>query len=180
MNLEALKYPIGKFKSTLNPDQAQIDAYIADIEAMPARLREAVAGLGESQLNTPYRPDGWTVKQLVHHIGDSHLNSVIRFKWTLTEDNPTIKAYDEKLWAETSDVESTSIEVNLDFLEALHKKWVALLRSLKPKDWKKTFVHPETGRQLSLEWLVGLYAWHSRHHVAHITELRKREGWEIR
>ena len=173
----ALRYPLGKYRPVNDPSDQQLNDYIGDIAALPEQLRRAVEGLEKVQLLTPYRPGGWTVKQLVHHIGDSHLNSIIRFKWTLTEDNPTIKAYSQVDWAETPDVPSTSVETNLRFIEALHKKWVSLLGSLSTADWKKTFVHPETGKQISLSWLVGLYAWHGKHHVAHIVKLRERKGW---
>ncbi|MFK7844034.1 MAG: YfiT family bacillithiol transferase [Rhodothermales bacterium] len=172
-----LRYPIGKYQPAAEVNAAYIEESIADIEAMPALLRQALDGLTSAQLDTPYRPEGWTVRQLVHHIGDSHLNSVIRFKWTLTEATPTIKAYNQNEWATTSDVLATPVDVNLDFLETLHVKWVLLLKSMEGNDWQKAFVHPETGKKLTLGWLVGLYAWHGKHHVAHITGLRDREGW---
>lgn len=175
--MKDLRYPIGKYQPAEKVDADYIEASIASIESLPTILREAVAGLTAAQLETPYRPEGWTVKQLVHHIGDSHLNSVIRFKWTLTEATPTIKAYNEKEWAITPDVPATPLEANLAFIEALHVKWVLLLKSLGEEDWQKAFVHPESGKKLTLGWLVGLYAWHSKHHVAHITGLREREGW---
>ena len=177
MDLEALKYPIGKYQPVDHPTPEQREAWIQAVESTPGLLRQAVGGLSDEQLNTPYRPDGWTVNQLVHHIGDSHMNSIIRFKWTLTEDNPTIKAYNQTRWAETPDVGDTPLAVNLDFIDATHKKWSLLLRSMAAEDWSKTLVHPETGRQLTLNWMLGLYAWHGKHHVAHITALRERMGW---
>ena len=172
-----LRYPIGKYEPVANPTPEYIADCIDTIEKLPAAMREAVAGLSEDQLETPYRPDGWTVRQVVHHVGDSHLNSVIRFKWTLTEATPTIKAYNEKDWAETDEVAGTPIEVNLAFLEALHRKWILLLRAMGPEDWKKELIHPETGKHLTLAYMVGMYAWHSKHHVAHITSLRSRNNW---
>ena len=172
-----LRYPTGKYQPVDEVTPAYVEACIAEIAALPALMRKAVEGLSEQQLNTPYRPDGWTVKQVVHHVGDSHLNSIVRFKWTMTEDTPKIKAYDEKEWAASSDVPVTPVAVNLMFIEALHQKWVHLLRSLEMADWSKSFVHPDTGRQLTLGWLLGLYAWHGKHHVAHINGLRSREGW---
>lgn len=172
-----LRYPIGKYEPVTQATAAYVADCIETIAGLPEAMRNAVAGLDEEQLETPYRPDGWTVRQLVHHVGDSHLNSVIRFKWTLTEDTPTIKAYNEKDWAETDEVASTPLEVNLAFLEALHHKWVLLLKAMQPADWEKLLVHPESGKHLSLGYMLGLYAWHSKHHVAHITALREREGW---
>lgn len=172
MSDEALRYPIGKYQPIENPTDHQLEAQIQDIADLPFRLRETLAGMTDAQIQTPYRPGGWTVYQLVHHIGDSHLNSIIRFKWTLTEDNPTIKAYDEKLWAQTPDVANTSLELNLAFIEILHRKWVTLLKSMTREDFERTFTHPETGRVISLAWMVGLYAWHGKHHTAHIQRLK--------
>ncbi len=173
-----LRFPTGKYQPVEEITPEYVAACIAEIAALPALMQEAVQGLNDEQLRTPYRPDGWTVKQVVHHVGDSHLNSIVRFKWTLTEETPTIKAYNEKGWAETSDVDATPVAVSLAFLEILHKKWVHLLESLEMSDWSKEFVHPETGRQLTLGWLLGLYAWHGKHHVGHITSLRSRNGWD--
>lgn len=175
---DVLRYPTGKYQAIDNPTNAQLQAQIQAIADLPAQLRQTVAGMTGAQIQTPYRPEGWTVHQLVHHIGDSHLNSIIRFKWTLTEDNPTIKVYDEKRWAETPDVAETPIELNLAFIEILHQKWVKLLKSMSRKDFERTFTHPDTGRVISLAWMVGLYAWHGKHHTAHIQRLKEREGWE--
>jgi uncharacterized damage-inducible protein DinB len=135
-----------------------------------------VKGLTDEQLDTPYRSGGWTVRQVVHHVPDSHLNSYVRFKLALTEDNPTIKPYEEGRWAELSDSNSTPVEVSLTLLESLHDRWVRLLRSLTPEQWKRTFRHPELG-EMTLEKTLALYAWHGKHHVAHITELRKERSW---
>ncbi len=175
--MEDLRYPIGKYQPVENITSEYVEDCIQEIALLPERLRKAVRGLNDKQLDTPYRPDGWTVRQLVHHVGDSHLNSIIRFKWALTEDEPTIKAYNEKDWVLTPDVSATPVSVNLKFLESLHKKWVHLLRSMELSDWDKAFVHPETGRRLTLGWLLGLYAWHGRHHTAHINSLRERQQW---
>lgn len=171
-----LRYPIGKFESvmSLTPDQRRqcIDA-IADA---PARLAAAVAGLTPAQLDTPYRPGGWTVRQLVHHIADSHMNAVIRFKLTLTEDEPTVKTYEESRWAELADAKTPPIEPSLVLIENLHNRWVLLLRSFAPADWPRKFRHPEWG-PATMDFLLAQYAWHSKHHVAHITALRERFGW---
>jgi uncharacterized damage-inducible protein DinB len=151
--------------------------FIQQIEEAPARLREAVKGLTLEELNTPYREGGWTVRQVVHHVPDSHMNSYVRFRLALTEDEPTIKPYMENLWAELPDARSAPIDLSLGLLESLHTRWVALLRSLTPEQWKRQFRHPELG-VVSLEQNLALYAWHGRHHVAHITSLRERMGWK--
>ncbi|MGA7402506.1 MAG: putative metal-dependent hydrolase [Candidatus Sulfotelmatobacter sp.] len=171
-----LRYPIGKFHfdGPLTEDTKQ--KYLADIEQAPAHLRAAVKGLSDQQLDTPYRPEGWTVRQLTHHVPDSHLNAYIRFKLALTEDEPTIKPYAEDRWAQLSDTETTPVEVSLTMMDSLHARWIRLLRSLNPEDWKRTFRHPELGL-MPLEKNLALYAWHGRHHVAHITNLRQRNGW---
>lgn len=149
---------------------------IEEIARTPANLRSAVQGLSTKQLDTPYRPGGWTVRQVVHHLPDSHMNSYVRFKLALTEDEPTIKPYAEDRWAELSDTKATPIETSLTLLDSLHARWVALLRSLDSEQWKRNFRHPELG-PVSLEKSLALYAWHGRHHVAHIRNLREREGW---
>lgn len=170
------RFPIGKYSYNGPLTEAQRAAYIADIEQAPALLRAAVAGLNDSQLDTPYRDGGWTVRQVVHHLPDSHVNAYVRYKLALTEDEPTIKPYAEARWAELADNKTTPIEVSLALLESLHTRWGKLLRSLGPEDWKRQFRHPEIG-VVSLEKNLGMYAWHGKHHVAHITELRKRMGW---
>lgn len=146
------------------------------IAAAPLRMREAVAGLDAAQLDTPYREGGWTVRQVVHHVPDSHMNAYVRVKLALTEDEPTIKPYEEAAWAQLPDSRITPVEVSLALLEALHTRWVDLLRAMDGADFKRSFRHPEHGA-VTLDWLVGMYAWHSRHHVAHITSLRERMGW---
>ena len=166
--MEHLKYPIGKFKKPANITAAQIQSWKQDIEALPVLLKELVEPLSEEQLNTPYRPGGWTVRQVVHHVADSHMNALTRFKWTLTEEHPTIKAYYEDRWAELADYTETPIEVSLHFLTALHFRWSVLLKSLSEEDLKRTFFHPESKKTYSLEDMTGLYAWHGKHHMAHI------------
>jgi len=172
-----LRYPIGRFDFDAPISESDYPKLIAAIAETPGALRAALAGLSSDQLATPYRPGGWTLKQVAHHIPDSHLNAYTRFKLALTEDEPTIKPYDEAAWAELADSQKVPIEVSLDLLDALHVRWVALLRSMNPTDFERGFRHPEHGRVLSLKQLLGLYAWHGRHHVAHITSLKKREGW---
>ena len=171
------RYPIGKFsfEGPLRDDQ-RIE-FLEDIEQAPARLKAAVKGLTAQQLDTPYRDGGWTVRQVVHHLPDSHVNAYVRFKLALTEDQPTIKPYLEDRWAELQDTQATPLKVSLTLLDSLHARWVRLLRSLKPEDWKRSFRHPELGI-VSLEKNLALYSWHGQHHVAHITELRKRMGWQ--
>jgi hypothetical protein len=171
-----LRYPVGKFEpiTTLTSEQRRerIDA----IAEAPARLAAAVAGLTPAQLDTPYRPGGWTVRQLVHHIADSHMNALGRFKLALTEDEPTIKTYEEALWAELADTKTPPVEPSLALIENLHTRWVVLLRSLTSADWPRKFRHPEWG-SATVDFLLAQYAWHGRHHVAHITSLRERNGW---
>jgi DinB superfamily len=171
-----LRFPIGKFTYNGTPTEEQKQKYLADIEQTPANIRKAVQGLSAQQLDTPYRPEGWTVRQLVHHVPDSHLNAYIRFKLALTEDEPTIKPYAEDRWAQLADTQATPVEVSLTMLDSLHDRLARLLRSLQPEDWKRTFRHPEMGL-IPLEKNLALYSWHGRHHVAHITALRERSGW---
>ena len=170
-----LRYPIGLHATTEPPTPEQVSAWTDDIAALPADLRRAVAPLTDSQLNTPYRADGWTVRQVVHHLPDSHMNSLIRFKWALTEERPVIKAYDEKGWAALPDT-SGPIDHSLDLLTALHARWVDLLRSLSWAQLQCEFVHPESGAA-TLAATIGVCAWHGRHHLAHIQRLTEREGW---
>jgi uncharacterized damage-inducible protein DinB len=171
-----LRYPIGKFSYDGHLTQDQKRAFLDDIAQTPKNLRAAVQGLSAAQFDTPYRPGGWTVRQVVHHVPDSHLNSYMRFKLALTEDEPTIKPYAEDRWAELADSKATPVEVSLTLLDSLHDRWVRLLRSLTPEEWKRTFRHPDLGA-MTLEKTLALYAWHGRHHVAHITALRERSGW---
>lgn len=171
-----LRYPIGEFKYEAPLTDTERQACLAIIEETPARMRAAVAGLNEEQLDTAYRPEGWTVRQVVHHVPESHLNSYIRFKLALTEDEPTIKPYYEDRWAKLDDARQAPIALSLDLLDALHGRWIWFLRSLKPEDFKCTFRHPELGI-VSLDKNIALYAWHGPHHVAQITSLRERNGW---
>jgi uncharacterized damage-inducible protein DinB len=170
------RFPIGKFSysGTLSPEDKT--KFLDDIEQTPTRIRAAVAGLSDTQLDTPYRDGGWTVRQVVHHVPDSHMNSYVRFKLAMTESEPTIKTYAEDLWAELPEAKSAPIEVSLALLENLHERWMLFLRNLKPEDWKRTFRHPDMG-PMNLEKALALYSWHGRHHEAHITSLREQKGW---
>lgn len=172
-----LRYPIGPYqpKSTLSAEERR--RAISDIEDMPGRLRMAVEDLSPQQLDTPYRPEGWTVRQVVHHVPDDHMNAYMRFRLALTEDEPTIKPYDEGRWAELEDARKAPPKMSLDLLEALHRRWVLLLRAMKPADFARTLRHPERG-VMTLDGMLSLYAWHSRHHVAHIASLRERMEWK--
>jgi hypothetical protein len=170
------RYPIGKFTYSGPPDEAQRSQFISEIEQAPAKLRAAVKGLSPQQVETPYRGGGWTVRQVVHHVPESHMNAYIRFKLALTEDEPTIKPYMEDRWAQLPDAQSTPLEISLALLDSLHNRLVRMLRLIKPEEWKRTFRHPEMG-VMPLEKNLALYAWHGKHHVAHITELRMRMGW---
>jgi len=176
-----LQYPIGKFEwnrggEGLLASEAERQQWLADIESTPARLRAAVGGLTDAQLDTPYRPGGWTVRQVVHHLADSHLNSYVRFRLALTENEPVIKPYDQKLWGDLRDARTAPAELSLTLLDSLHQRWILLLRSLKPQDFSRALKHPELGR-VTLEKYLAMYAWHGKHHVAHITGLRQRSGW---
>jgi hypothetical protein len=170
------RYPIGRFSRPASLDAEQRQAVISDLAAQPARLRAAVAGLTAEQLDTPYRAGGWTVRQVVHHVPDSHLNAYIRCKLALTADEPTIQAYDEDRWANLSEAKAAPVEVSLALLDALHQRWVLALGGLAPADWGRWLVHPQSGRQ-TIEQLAALYSWHGRHHIAHVTTLRQRQGW---
>ena len=170
------RYPIGKFSYEGSLSEEQKATFLADIEQTPARLEVAVRGLSEKQLDTPYRDGGWTVRQVIHHVPDSHLNSYMRFKLALTEDEPTIRSYMEDRWAELPEAKTAPVGLSLALLSALHTRWMLMLRALQPADWKRTFRHPEIGL-MSLEKNLALYSWHGRHHVAHVTALRDKMGW---
>lgn len=172
-----LRHPIGPFTWEEKASEEGRRRFIDQIEEAPARLRAAVEGLSAGQLDTPYRPGGWTVRQVVHHLPDSHLNAYVRFRLALTEEAPAIKTYDQERWAALPDAQTAPVDISLELLETLHRRWVLLLRSLGPADFARTFRHPELGVQ-SLDRYLGLYAWHGRHHVAHITSLRERMGWK--
>jgi len=171
------RYPVGKYerRDTLTSDERA--ALIEAIAETPRRMREAVGGLTAAQLETPYRDGGWTLRQVVHHVPDSHLNAYCRFKLALTEDGPTIRPYDEAKWAELHDSVDTPIETSLTLLGSLHDRWVRLLRSMKDDDFGRTLNHPEWTRPMTLNTMLSLYGWHGRHHVAHITTTRDRNGW---
>lgn len=171
------RYPIGLFSYDGDSSRGTIDASIADIEALPEQLRKSVAGLNETQMNTPYRDGGWTPRQVVHHVADSHMNAYVRCKLALTEDAPTIKPYNESDWAKLPDVSAVPVDVSLDLLDALHERWVALFRAMSDADFERCFVHPEHKRIVPLRELAALDAWHGRHHTAHIKALRERNGW---
>lgn len=176
MDVEELKYPIGRYQVEENIDKAEVKRLIEEIELLPERLSAAIKGLTLQQLQTPYRPDGWTIQQVVHHIADSHLNAYIRFKLALTEDKPIIKPYDEKLWAELPDSKLADINISLTLIDALHKRWTTLLKQLGKKELDREFLHPESGMK-NVRETISHYAWHSNHHLAHITSLKRRMNW---
>jgi hypothetical protein len=173
---DELRYPIGRFMPVIPATSEVRAAAIRDLAELPARLRAAVNGLSDARLDTPYRPDGWTVRQVTHHLADSHMNGFIRVKLALTEDAPTIKPYDENAFAALPDMR-LPVEHSLAVLDGLHARWVALYRTMTGEQYGRSFYHPELEETVTIEAHVQLYAWHSRHHVAHITELRRREGW---
>jgi uncharacterized damage-inducible protein DinB len=172
-----LRYPVGRFVAPTETDAAALAIWRGDLAALPGKLRAAVAGLSGAQLDTPYRDGGWTVRQTVHHIADSHLNAYCRFRLALTEDLPTIKPYLEARWAELPDARMLPIAPSLEILDGVHARLIALVDAMTPAEWQRGFVHPEHGRTMTLAQTAALYAWHSRHHVAHITALRQRNGW---
>ncbi len=175
--LQQLRYPIGVYVVPEEITQVHLDEWITILEDLPKRLADMVIQLSEEQLETPFRPGGWTVRQLVHHISDSHHHSYIRFKWALTEDNPVIKPYLEKEWSKLFDAQSAPIEMSLDHLKAVHAKLVYLLKGLSKEDLQRKFTHPEGNETTTLAINIGRYAWHGSHHFAHIENLIKREGW---
>lgn len=177
MPVNDLQYPIGKFQRKPVLTDGERPALIEQISEAPHNLRKAVAGLADGQIDTPYRPGGWTVRQVVHHVADSHVNAYVRVKLALTEDQPTIKPYSEKLWANLHDARTIPVETSLDLLDGLHLRWVALMRSLAPEDFVRGMVHPEHG-VITIDFILQLYSWHGRHHTAHITSLRERMGWK--
>jgi DinB superfamily len=170
------RYPTGKFEMPAAVTPALRQAAIEKIAETPAKFRAAVRGLSDAQMDTPYRDGGWTIRQVVHHVPDSHMNAYVRLKLALTESSPTIKPYMEDKWAQLADSRATPIEVSLSLLDSLHTRWVLLLRSLKPEDFSRKLVHPDHGER-NIDWLIFIYAWHGPHHTAHITELRKQKGW---
>jgi hypothetical protein len=170
------RYPVGKFKKPDAYTDASRKAAIDEIADLPANLRKAVAGLTDAQLDTPYREGGWTIRQVVHHLADSHMNAYIRQRFTVTEDKPTVKPYDENVWANLPDAKTGPVDWSLSILDGAHARWAALLSSRKPEDFNRAFVHPEYGERI-LDWNVEMYAWHCRHHVAHITTARKNNNY---
>ena len=169
------QYPVGKFHWKGSLTGADRTELIAQIAEAPARMREAAFGLTEDQLDTPYRPGGWTARQVIHHVPDSHMNAYVRFKLALTEDEPTIKPYDQERWAELVDTKVTPVEASLTLLESLHERWVNILRSMTPADFARKLNHPEHG-VISLDWMLADYAWHGRHHVGHVLSVRQQKG----
>ena len=176
--LQKLRYPAGKFIPGDIITKNTINTYISILEDFPGKLKQAVEGLNIEQLNTPYRPGGWTVRQVIHHMPDSHINAYTRFKLALTENIPVIKPYFEDRWANLADYADTPVNVSLDLLSSLHKRWVILLKKIDERGFKKKFYHPENDAENTLEFTLGLYAWHCNHHLAHITELIKRMNWK--
>lgn len=174
--LESLRYPIGTYTPPQPITAEHVRRWTRSLAELPAALRAAVGGLDERALETPYRPGGWSVRQVVHHVADSHVIAWVRFKWALTEVLPPIRAYDEAAWARLPDVARTPIGVSLDLLDALHARWVALVEGLAPDELAREYVHPELG-PVRLDRAVGMYDWHGRHHLAHVTRLAEREGW---
>lgn len=174
--MKDIRYPIGEYITQPFAEKL-FSEWLIDIKNLPQHLENAVQNLDEVQLNTPYRDGGWTVKQLVHHIADSHMNAYVRFKLGLTETNPVIKPYEEKLWAEMADTKNLPINISLTLLHALHARWYEILKNMNRSDLDRTVFHPEHKKEMTLWYLLGMYSWHSRHHVAHITALREREKW---
>jgi hypothetical protein len=171
------RFPIGKFEPKESYTTEEVNGFILTIESLPAKISKAIEGLTPTQLDTPYREAGWTVRQVVHHVADSHMNAYIRFKWTLTENVPLIKAYFEKPWAETPETHADP-QLSIQLLKALHAKWIVLLKGLSKEDFAKEFTHPETQKQVRLDRLAGLYAWHGDHHTSHITSLKEKMNWK--
>lgn len=171
-----LKYPVGHYEEQPFSEK-QLKDWLLQIKHLPLLLEHAITNLDEAQLETPYRPDGWTVKELVHHVADSHINAYMRFKLGLTEDNPTIRPYDQEKWAALPDTKNLPVNISTTLLHALHRRLFEILSNMEEADWRKTIFHPEQKKKISLWYLLGMYAWHGRHHVAHITALRERNGW---
>lgn len=178
MTLEQLKYPIGQFESPAKITTAILSQWIADISSFPARLQNEVNHLTDEQLDTQYRPEGWTIRQVIHHCADSHMNSLIRFKLALTEDQPTIKPYYEERWAELLDSKNMPIAPSIKMLEGIHERWSILLNNLTDEQYERIFIHPEHGKTFRIDENIGVYAWHGNHHLAHITETKKRNNWK--
>lgn len=176
--MEELKYPIGHYQKPNVFTKEILSEAISAIEQFPKKIKQEVEGLTDEQLDTPYRPDGWTVRQVVHHCADSHINAFIRIKVALTENTPTIKPYAEALWAELADGKTLPVQPSLSIIENVHLRWVTVLKNMKAEEFDRIFSHPEKGKELSLHESTGMYAWHCKHHLAHITGLKKRKGWK--
>jgi hypothetical protein len=177
MDIEKLKFPIGKFDKPITITRDILNKWISDISTFHNRLSNEVSSLNDEQLDTFYRPEGWTIRQVIHHCADSHMNSLIRFKLALTEDQPTIKPYYEDRWAELIDTKSMPVLPSLKIIEGIHERWVMLLNNLTDEQYGRTFIHPEHGKTFRIDENIGLYAWHCNHHLAHITETKKRNNW---
>ncbi len=175
--LDTLRYPIGRFKAKDEYSKAEIEGFIQTIEGFPTILGKAVLNFSEEQFDTPYRPDGWTIRQVIHHLADSHINSYIRFRWALTEDVPTIKPYEEQLWAELPDAKSAPVVFSLNLLESLHARWTILLKSLTDSDLEKQFIHPQHQKKNTLAQTIAMYDWHCLHHLNHILQLKNLKAW---
>jgi DinB superfamily len=176
--MDDLSYPVGRFEAPKAPlTERERSDLIGHIAEAPGALRSAFAGLSAEQLDTPYRPGGWTARQVAHHVPDSHMNAYVRFRLALTEKEPTIRPYDQTSWAELHEAKTAPPDLSLDLLEALHRRWVTLLRQLTPEEWPRRFRHPEHAGIQDLDWMLAMYAWHGRHHTAHVTSLRRRMGW---
>lgn len=175
--IEKLKYPLGKWKAPAVIDSVVLKEYINTIESFPISLQKAVKNMSDEQLDTPYREEGWSIQQVVHHCADSHMNSLIRLKLALTENAPTIKPYREELWADLADSKKMDVKASLQIIEGVHARWVAVLKSLSETQFDRTFIHPESKRTFSLRESTSLYAWHCEHHLAHINTLKQNKGW---
>lgn len=176
-NIERLQYPIGRYQKPDNYTPELVQEWINVLQALPSWMDACIENLDEHQLQVPYREGGWTIQQVVHHVADSHMNAYLRLKLALTEDNPTVKPYDEKAWAELADVRIVPVNVSTTLLHTIHRRMVAIMQHMKPEDWERTYFHPEHKRSFPVWEMVALYAWHSRHHTAHIRQLRMRMNW---
>ena len=176
MDINKLKYPLGQYEAPKEITDEHIKKWVQNIENLPEKLEVLTKGLTLSELNYPYRPEGWNIKKVVHHLADSHMNSFVRFKLTVTEDNPTIKPYHEALWANTPDANTDDINPSMSILKGLHSRWTMFLKNLESSDLNRTYFHPEDQKQYTLKWMIGLYSWHCKHHLAHIEQALKHKG----
>jgi hypothetical protein len=175
--LEQLKFPVGKFQAPEIFTTDLLQQNMQELATLPQKLKDAVAGWSEEQLDTPYRPGGWTIRQVIHHLADSHMNGLSRIKLALTEENPTVKPYHEDLWAELADSKLMPVEPALQIIEGVHAKWVMLLQHIHGEQWQRVFTHPQHGKTFTIAYQTAMYAWHGKHHLAHITQLKSRMGW---